>query len=227
MIVLAPLYLTTAFAFGMPQNISCTAPDKTAEYRVDLDVARPVIDHTVTRDRLKTFETATVSPYGNNQNVHVNGLMRGAISTESRMALGWQRTQDNAVNCFWYDNVSLKITLKPIIFIAREIPEGSCSYREVLNHEYRHYETDYKIAEEYQVIFKNELDRFLKTASVVGPYPRGQQEQVQQQLGQRIEQLVKSVNQRLDTDRKNRQALIDTRAEYERVAHACAGRSDL
>lgn len=220
MILSAPLYVAGILSFGAPQA-TCPALTTPPVIRVEMNVAQPGIDHTLPRSQLKSFEITTVSPYGNGADVHVNGLMRGAIVLESQMSLAWQRSRDESVNCSWYESVVLHMKLNPTIFVAREIPANSCLYREVLNHEYRHYQTDFNITREYQVILQNELQRFVTQAGVIGPYSKAQQESIKNDMAGRLEKTIQAVNDRMKAERIKRQALIDTRDEYERVMSAC------
>jgi hypothetical protein len=210
-------------SFGSPQQDAsiCQKPAAPTSIRVDVNIDSPDVNHSTSRASLKQFEIATVSPYGNGTNVHVNGLMRGAITLDTQFSLAWQKNTDESVNCSWYDHVNLTLKLKPVIYVASEIPNDSCMYREVLNHEYKHYQTDYNISKDYQVIFQDELQNFLQQADVIGPYGKDDQEKVKIELTKRLDKVISAVNDRMKVERIKRQSMIDSREEYERVAHAC------
>jgi hypothetical protein len=223
-IQLPVLVLNAAFAVAAPNVEACRLTDmQEPALRVEVKVDEPKIDHSLARARLKTFDIATASPYGNGADVHVNGLMRGAITLQTNMTLAWQGTRDGSINCFWYNRVNLDITLKPTIYVAKEIIKDTCMYREVLNHEYKHYDVDYALARDYQVIFQDEVERFLKGNGIVGPVTATQKTAAQKELANRLERTIQAVNDRMKADRIKRQSLIDTRAEYERVVKSCAG----
>ena len=208
----------------VPQAASaspCTPPEKPPSIRIDVRAEDPVIDHNLARENLKLFNIATKSPYGSNQNVHVNGLMRGAIELETQISIAWQRNSAGEENCFWYDHIAVNLKLKPTIYIAREIPENSCLYREVLRHEYKHYDVDYATSKDYQVVFQEELERFIRQIGVIGPFTSQHGDQPKKILAQRLEILLSNINERMKHDRLRRQADVDTLQEYNRVAASC------
>lgn len=205
-----------AFAAG-----SCLPPDKAPSVVVHIDIRQPMIDHTQARDRLKTFDVATVSPYQESRHVHVNGIMRGTISLETQSAVAWQYTRDGAQNCFWYDQIEVILRLNPTIYIANEIPYASCLYKEVMEHEFKHFNTDFQIAKDYQTVLERELGQLIQRVGVIGPYVRDMGMKPKDDLLHRLELVVGSVSERMKKDRLDRQAKIDTREEYDRVAAAC------
>lgn len=201
----------------------CTPPEKPPSIRIDVRADDPYIDHSLARQNLKSFNIATKSPYGADKNVHVNGLMRGAIELETQLSIAWQRNSAGEDNCFWYDHIVVNLKLKPTIYIASEIPANSCLYREVLRHEYKHYDVDYATSKDYQVIFQEELERFIRQIGVIGPFTSQHGDQPKQILAQRLEILVASINERMKHERVSRQAKVDTLEEYTRVAASCPG----
>lgn len=216
---LASLAVMPAYA----QNAACPQPAQPAILQVELGISEPKVDHTLSRRDLKRFDIAVASPYAGlpEHNVHVNGLMRGAITLETTSTLAWQRTRRDDSNCFWYNKAHVMIKLYPTIYLAKEIPESSCLYREVLNHERQHFAVDSQIAREYQATIRNELSRFLQQSTAIGPYASSQNQQAQDFLKKRFEQALAPIYEQLKVERIKRQAAVDTREEYERVAHLC------
>lgn len=204
--------------------VACEIPvDQKPSLRVDLEISQPVMDYTKSRADLKRFEINSISPYGNGENVHVNGLTRGAVGFETKTGLHWVRYEKMDQNCFWYAHVGITIKLKPTVYLASEIPKDSCMYREVLNHEFQHVATDDRLAHDYQVILQDEIERFIQQTPAIGPYTTAQKQQAQDWLTKRLDYTVQAIFARLNTDRLKRQALIDTKQEYDRVAHLCPG----
>lgn len=188
--------------------------------------AHPVtINHVMSRAKLKSFNVDSKSPFKEeNQNlIHVNGLMRGTIDLKTNIAIAWQRTMEDDMNCLWYQNVEVTMSLDPIIYIAREIPQGSCLYGEVLKHEMRHLETDMEVMEDYRMILQDRIDWFLKQAEVEGPYRVNVVPQARKNMSHEFDQLIKEVHTQLQAERIRRQSAIDTLEEYNRVARICPG----
>ena len=212
--------LSVAYA----QQVVCEIPpDQQPGLRVNLEVAQPVMDYTKTREELKQFDINSISPYGMGPTVHVNGLTRGAVGFETKAGLHWIKYEKIDQNCFWYANVEITIKLKPTVYLAREIQHDGCLYREVTNHEMKHVAIDVQLAKDYQVILQDEIERFIRQTPAIGPYPLVQKQQAQDWLTTRLDQTIKAVFARLNVERLKRQATIDTREEYERVAQLCPG----
>lgn len=199
----------------------CAHPEKPPSIVVHVQAREPVIDHSVNRERLKQFNVATISPYTDSQHVHVNGIMRGAISLETQSGVAWQQSAKGDDSCFWFDQIEVVLRLNPTIYIASEIPYSSCLYKEVMGHEYKHFNTDFQTAKDYQSILENELGRMISDVGVVGPFARSVGTTPKDELLKRLEQTVSGISERMKMDRLRRQALIDTREEYDRVAAAC------
>jgi hypothetical protein len=219
--------LLAGFLLGMSYHsqaaAQCLQPQQQPIMRVDLNADQPKIDHMQPRDGLKRFQIATVSPYDSGQTVHVNGLMRGAISLESQTAIAWQRQDNGADNCYWFNNININIKLNPTIYIAREIVKDSCLYQEVLKHEYQHYAVDLRVAQDYQLVLQDEIQRFMQQTGVIGPFQSQFEAQAKHELMKRLEAILTSVNDRMKFDRIKRQSLVDTREEYDRIVRACPG----
>ena len=201
----------------------CAMPAETPTLHVEIDASRPDIDHTKRRAMLKGFDIATISPYDHGKNISINALIRGAIAIDTQTGTTLQYLNNGKDNCEWFNNIDLTLKLNPTIFIASEIPENTCLYREVLKHEYTHYKTDLQIAQDYRLVFQKEIENFMRQTGMVGPFPATMQAQVTQELAKRLDAVVHIVSERMNADRIRRQALIDTREEYERVVRACPG----
>jgi hypothetical protein len=202
---------------------SCIAPGTPPTMRVDIDATQPQVDHLHSRTQLHQFQIDTVSPYGPEAKVHVNGLMRGAIKVETGMNIAWQRLSTGDENCYWFNDVHVTLLLSPTIYIAAEIPEPTCMYHSVLQHEYKHYAVDISVAKDYQILLQEELSRFLQQTGPIGPFPKEVGDAPKQELVKRLDAVMQSVNNRMKYDRMKRQSTVDTREEYERVVRACPG----
>lgn len=222
MMLRAVLLVFGVLLAGVAQAGQCPAiPPKPTTIHVELYADQPRVDHLHARHELRSFDISTVSPYGNSQRVHINGLMRGAIALETQSAVAWQHSRATDENCYWFDNITLLLKLNPTIYIAREIPATTCLYREVLAHEHKHYNTDLRVAQDYQNLFRVELQKFVSQMGVIGPFVSSTVPNPKDQMMQRLEQMVSALNDKMKFDRISRQALIDTREEYERVASTC------
>ena len=157
-----------------------------------------------------------------------------SIATPSRLILGL--TRGNLVVSFatrlpsylepsgrWEcssPQITMTYGISPItVYVAKEFPEGSCAYKEILEHEMRHVKTYQTHATEIEKLL---LERLNARFSTGGPWrgPLGEtRAKLQQELDERWLPFVQREFKRVDAA----QALIDTADEYERVANACNG----
>lgn len=123
-----------------------------------------------------------------------------------------------------WECVSPQITLtygfKPMtVYVAKEFPVGSCAYQQIYEHEMRHVKT-------YQTHLANIEKRLSDTLTARfatgGPW-RGTVGETGQRLRSELDERWLPMILREIRQVEEAQKLIDTPAEYERVANACDG----
>jgi hypothetical protein len=116
--------------------------------------------------------------------------------------------------------ITLRYGFSPItVYVAREFPPGSCAYREIYEHEMRHVRT----YQEHIASIEQTLTETLNARFATGAVWRGEvgelAPRLQRELNQRWLPMVRREIRRGEAA----QALIDSDAEYQRVANACNG----
>ncbi len=105
------------------------------------------------------------------------------------------------------------------VYVAKEFPQGSCAYKEIHEHEMRHFKT----YQEHMASIEKALNDTLSSRFATGKVWRGPvgqtAAQVQKELDERWLPYVQREIQKVEAA----QALIDTPEEYERVANSCDG----
>ena len=107
-----------------------------------------------------------------------------------------------------------------IVYVARELPQGSCIHREVLNHEMKHIAVDEQLLREFGPTIKRRLEASL---SQIKPVRARSKEQAMNAVRQPIDAVLRQMMQEFGRERDKRQAQVDTVAEYERVSRSCNG----
>lgn len=116
--------------------------------------------------------------------------------------------------------ITLSFGFSPMtVYVAREFPEGSCAFKEILEHEMRHVEA-YRthIANIEKALTESLNARFATGAIWRGPVGQTAA-RLRQELDARWAPYVQRQIKRVD----EAQAKIDTAEEYQRVANACDG----
>ena len=198
-------------------------PDKPLDtvIHVTLETPEPTINHDKTRDALRDFSVSTKSPYGENNSTHVNGLMRGPVELKTNMTIAWQSDGQHQQNCFWYRTINLTLRLKPTIYVAKEIPEGTCYYNAIIEHEMKHVEVDRGLIRDYQNILYDKVEDFVQQNGTIDHSPVGNEEIAQKKLMKNMENVVRDIHGHMRDERIDRQAKIDTLQEYNRVSEQC------
>ncbi|MGQ9369899.1 hypothetical protein [Azospirillum sp. ST 5-10] len=186
---------------------------------VDLRMAPLSHDFGRSVDQLAALPGRAPGPAGAGRG-HVLGLTQVEFGERSEIAVGFQRLGDGSF-CGALSTVDITFGAQErTVYVARELPRGSCIHDEVLTHEMRHVAVDEALVEEYRPIVKRRLD------SVVGRVgtKRGRsQNQVMSALRRPVEAEMKKILRDFAREREKRQARIDTVDEYERVSQSCDG----
>lgn len=116
--------------------------------------------------------------------------------------------------------ITIEYGFKPItVYVGREFPEGTCAFKEIVEHEQKHvraYQEHAKAIEaELTQAFKQ---RFASTTPIRGPAGEAQQ-RLQRELNDNWMPFVKRMMDQVEHTQK----LIDSPEEYQRVAASCDG----
>ena len=114
--------------------------------------------------------------------------------------------------------ITLTLGIQPlIVFVGREFPKGSCTHKEILEHEMRHVKAYQEHMAKVRENFQAALTRRYATATVW----RGQAGSLYEKLATELnEYWVPAITR--DFERvEGPQRLIDTPEEYARIAAAC------
>lgn len=106
------------------------------------------------------------------------------------------------------------------VYVARELPEGTCIHAEVLAHEMRHVQTDERLLAEFLPRIEPRVRGELRR---IGTYRVSSQEQAWARLNAVMTPLMQSLMRDFGAERSARQARIDTLLEYRRVSVSCNG----
>ena len=151
-------------------------------------------------------------------NTYVAGLTR----TEARIAidLGGPLLQDSVSG---YECVAPKINVKlyyspVVIYIAREIPAGSCAYQEVLTHEMRHMKTYMDSLPRVEAVVRAALAQRFENKPLYAPSGTAMSA-LEHEVDSGWMPYIKAEMAKVEVQ----QAAIDSPAEYARLGKVCGG----
>lgn len=141
---------------------------------------------------------------------------------ELKMQVSWHVRIDNRdkVVCLFYDRVDISIALQPVIYVAREFKAPACRAA-VLEHEEKHVKIDRLVMNKYAHRMGVAVQAVVNKAGVRGPYPVARRKEIEAQMMQAVEQVVKGEEQKLFAEMDRLQAEVDTPSEYKRISRIC------
>lgn len=125
--------------------------------------------------------------------------------------------------CVGYADGELRLRLGARIYVASEIPDGTCLYREVLAHEHKHR----ALGADMTAGLARDLEAAVAAALAEAPYeevPAGAKPWVVAE--RRLDGIIDAVYAVFRREHSRRQLAIDSDAEYHRVGTACPGEAD-
>lgn len=106
------------------------------------------------------------------------------------------------------------------VFVARELPRGTCIHQEVLDHELRHVAVDDTLLEEYLGKLRPRLEALIAR---VGPVYAQSQNRAMNVIRGAVDRELEAISRDFARDRDRLQGTIDTAEEYRRVTDSCGG----
>lgn len=106
------------------------------------------------------------------------------------------------------------------VYLASELPQGSCSFQTVLQHEHRHVDMDNYLVRKYGEAFP---DMLRQAVTEIGVIRASSPEAAQAKLRDLVHQYMNDLGASLTQVRQKYQQTIDTKDEYSRISTSCNG----
>ncbi len=118
--------------------------------------------------------------------------------------------------CWRVTRINTVITVSTTVFIAKEIPKGSCLWHEIAKHEAKHVRLDQKLFPQLAGTIRPALLRAASQSVVAGS-----EAEAKATLGRRLVAAMQAAADRFEATRNQQQLTIDTREEYSRPNQVC------
>ncbi|HYH19177.1 MAG TPA: hypothetical protein VD995_11225 [Azospirillum sp.] len=200
------------------QSNGCPAFDRPT-VQVDFQAAPLGRDDTRSTAQLAGLPGRAPGPAGASGG-NILGLAHAKYGEQSQLGAVFQPQRDGSV-CAAVSSVKVTFGfIERVVYVARELPRGSCIHGEVLAHEMKHVATDEALLKEFQP----EIRRRIETAAArLGTVRARSQQQAVQALRRPLDAALKGLLQEFSRNRDDRQARVDTIQEYQRVSRSCGG----
>lgn len=144
-----------------------------------------------------------------------------AVYGESHRPLVRHQMQRDGFVCAAVERIDVSFGLRERnVFVARELPEGTCIHGEVLAHEMKHVAADEALLGRFVPQVKERLTQELAR---VTPVRARTSTQAVDALRRHVDRVMANLFREFGQERARVQAAIDTADEYRRVSRACGG----
>jgi hypothetical protein len=127
----------------------------------------------------------------------------------------------NGLACVHVDHVDVTFGYQNVkVYVAREFPQGSCGFNEVLAHEQKHINVNKKILNMYAPRIAQELGDYLK---LNGVFRELDEDYAMGILHEKLQSVINGIVKDLNKENTYRQRDVDTYFEYQRVSESCNG----
>ncbi|WP_448203262.1 hypothetical protein [Azospirillum sp. sgz302134] len=189
------------------------------EVKVEFQVAQLKRDYGRSLAQLASMPGRAPGPAGASGG-HILGLAHARYGEQSQLGALVQPMGDGTY-CGGANALTVTFGFQErIIYVARELPQGSCIHREVLNHEMKHIAVDEQLLREFGPTIKHRLEGVLAQTR---PVRARSKDQAMNVLRQPVDAALRQMMAEFGKERDRRQAQVDTVAEYERVSRSCDG----
>ena len=207
----------------------------------DVDIAQPVVDHSMTSAQLTQKRKGSINEWNKNNQMQSGGLLESLFgSTQSvggmttvKHNLGLKyKTHGRSLGkygdlkCPVFSYVDLNLKYHGTIFIPREYKKDGCAYNAIFNHEMEHYvigaENLHKLSKTVRKNLPALTDKLSQDMGVVG---RTQLTGAREMMADNLYEIIRGVFQETKQKTAKESAAIDTPEEYADVQaqlDACA-----
>lgn len=190
---------------------------------VNVELSKPALKvvNTKSQRRLSKLREISNSPHYNGKFPIVSGI------TDSRIKMEYDLTFKTSTNnllkksCMWINDINIRITYAPTMYIAKKHQPGTCRYQQIYDHETQHINVDISTVNSMAPYMQ---DVAIKTArNWLNPKPvkTSELESIRQKISAKINA---NLNKAMDVMRLHlgeKQKAVDTMKEYEPISESC------
>jgi len=208
----------------LPQGVSAQDSTTCDSYR-DVPVAiapvfdEPRLDASQDLDSIQSIASDRLHSIPHNETIAM-GITRYRPVLELHVPMVVE-TASTGLSCARLERVRVTVGYRDVtIFIANEIAKGTCGFSETLGHEQKHVAINRQLLLEFAPRIENELKSYLR---LYGSFRVENVHDAEQRLHERVKDFMDDMVEQMRTENLRRQQLVDSRSEYDRLAHVCGG----
>lgn len=151
------------------------------------------------------------------------GLMSGEITMRHQLKFTPLYRADIDMTCLAVKEINIAIHLLPKIYIARELHDNGCLFREIFEHELEHVAIDRALMEKYRMRVKDALNMLLlKPEDYISPPAMALEiDAMAEKMHGAFARPLDAIFTAMHRERIEVQSNFDSRGEYARIIRAC------
>ncbi len=216
-----------AFAMDVDMVESCMAPPSPV---VNVEIVEDAAQFDLTRSAqdLEAFKTEAnaghlPSSYHVQTQSDIRGVTVGNFSARYDVDYRYGDAIASDEVCVSIAAVNVRLTLMPVVYVAREFTDHACWFSEIFGHEAKHVEIDRTFTADYSQTIK---DLFAFAFSMPEDYSSGRVRAddvmtMQLMLGNAVDGSLSAILESMIRQRNDAQLAVDNVQEYIRIAQAC------
>lgn len=222
MIGFDPLTLSAAYILASMSAAECPAQGPIA---VDVQLTvrdSPYVTNMTAVEMNKAFRNDTNTTLSTDRWI-IDGLTRSSFQSQVSGNYASVTKPMTGETCFALTSVSFNIVFAPVIYVASDFQGMACRHSVVLTHEKHHVDTAERTLTDYIPDMKKAIERYTETLAPQGPFAAGDVQPHIQALFRQVSDAMKPQWEEMMTLNRQRQAAIDTEANYRRETAMCPG----
>jgi hypothetical protein len=192
------------------------------QIRVVTDITDTVYDYSRPLAELNRLGARAATATGNDVR-RLLGLTHQTFAIAANTAPGKVVERADGGFCYGYGDGTITLRLTTEIFLASELPAGSCLYGQVLAHEERHAKVGRRLFSEYAAAVDTAIADSLAEVPFIAIDEPGVAPLA---AAARLQAIIEPLYNDFKSTYRKRQAIIDTSGEFARVREACPGEQE-
>ena len=130
-------------------------------------------------------------------------------------------TFPDGISCAHVERADVTIGYRNVtVYIAREVPQNTCGFEEIMAHEQKHIAVNRQILQEYMPIIEGRLKDYLR---LNGVFREQNLDYAVSLLREKLQEILNGLGQQMTDENRARQHQVDSPAEYRRLTVSCNG----
>ena len=215
------LALVLALGFCFPAVARECPPLRPAQISIVPLPSRPSYDYGRNLAAMQTMAGTQREAFSSTDHEIPVGLTEAQLKLDSHFEVLINRPSTMDPVCAQISKFELRFGFEDTtVYLASELPQGSCSFQTVLQHEHRHVDMDNYLVQKYADAFPEMLRQ---AVTEIGVIRAASPEEAQGKLRDIVHNYMNDLGSNLTQVRQKYQQTIDTKDEYSRISISCNG----